>query len=812
MLNIKFNQKQNSTAGITILSLFVMVLIFHSCGKEEIRPHDIPLVELENSFFQFNEETVVVRVEDIQNDIISESDNSIQLSKSEMYDTLQVGGVLMTELYTPLEDQVFRYITKKTDMGDSWMFESQTATMEQAFLTYYYDSKKPDVISYRTSYQLSSLAPLLDGIKDGIATIINTLAAGYVDVGFELAVDGTVDITMVHPHVIFLQSEQNLTPLYQFAFEQAFNTLPDTDGDGVKDVVEEAFGTLPNLSTDYPRIRKMEINNFRFTNSEIQFKYGTNDDLTVERLNFFKPSDKAKEGLKEIPLSGTIASLTNGVPEFTYVPTGVNLPVGGIFGCYFPSLKLAVSAEVASKVSMVSNRSTKIEFGSYNLTQFTDFNFFNNYSSDVFLEPKFVFSDQSTGQVYSDGSDFIANTTTFGLDFVGTFTGSASVGVGFGLAFSVLEPNNAGISVGGYVLPYAYISGEGQLGMDVAGFLSSNQPPIQNILDNAYMQACLDFGVGCDGFAFVDTEDPTGIADELFDAEQQLFESKFSIAGYLAGSNYDKLCFPDGCDGVEVSKFDVNILSDELASFDINIGGGTGTCEVSILTPLSEEVFKATMVPYDSDQNYTITDSDKISKLKIYKDNLIINIKDEFQECTNVSNSYNYYGQCANADGWNTNTSPNHTNSYVPYNFELHENDLLEGYIFLRNLPNDRMHYYYNYNDARNMCQLLGGRLPTDAEASDFSRGDCFGPTGYIVPNDNIVNAILNSENSVSFVLDPDIVDEDRLVAIWTETSTGGAGNVGRIYARDKTTGFSQNVNVSATAESFFAPCLCVRD
>ena len=799
---------------INIIGAIILVsMIGSSCSKDPLLPHQIDSRELEVSFFQFENSTIVLSEEEFEQLIVYKTSEEIVLRKSELLDSISLNSVIMTPLYTPYENTIFRKINEIIDQGSEVKFITSPATLEQAFTSYYYDTQKPEVVSYRNSYDIANIinSPYTGAALAAVEALISYATGGKIDPDIGVNIEGSIDFSMIHPHAHFAFYMDH-EPLYTQLLIQiggSEDTGPneimeiledaeDEDNDGTADIIETFYNSDPSDDMSYPNIKKIKLNDFRIADLSMTIPIDIKESKFDIEEDLKKDTGAISQKIAQFKLADDLPDISTNLPNFKYIPAvGLAFPIGGINIVMFGRAKMniKVSADILFKLATLEN--LDIEFGYLDWTNQT-------------AEADFIITNQAGNLIESTDLYELFDAD---LQTILKCEGKGEVGVGLGVAAVIGEPNiGAGIALGGYLYPHLYLDAKASLAIAIDDVFSERESETA-FLDNAYLSGCLDIGMAMDAYLFFDVEMlPDGFTvlgdfNNIFDVQKKAYSvKKQSFMSYLLGEPEAKLCFPRACSNGEVKRFDISSIPNGL-NFSIDVENfGTGLFDIEIFAEFGELIHKFENLEYNTPYTLNLTDQDKTSKIIQQRNNLTFKRRDKTQNCSIAFTNVSFQLDCVN-NQWNPSSGVQYFGAYGNYVAgELSNN----YYSFTQITPSGIEIGYFTKQDAAQVCSNIGGRLPFFNELTTiFNESNCFVPSGYIVPSSELLEYLDNEDIrniNLSNIPDNVLINEvDRIVSWVADT---GDRN---IFYHDVLTQNEVLEDVNPDEFSFYAPCICVK-
>jgi len=848
--------------SLRFIYVFIAITLLTSCGKDEVLPHEVSIEEIQSSFFRVAESTVMLPENTLTPLIVSKENGMLILRNDPAIDSLQVGGVIMTDLETEGDKIIFRKVLSKDNNGSEITLETIPATLEQAFSAYYIDTKKPGVLTYRDevfSWNLKDFEgdARITAVRKALEIAIKEVSLGKIQSPrFKVETEGVVDVTMLHPHVAFYQYGQAVRPeIWENIEENAgiiitdFLTVlsreevyPDTDGDGVANVIEEVYGSSITDPLSIPNFKRVDIDNFKFNQLAFDMDYDLKPAAAAD-------TSYAKNQLETIASGAAIASIISGfelggetnidpgLPTMRYFSSPFPPPFSLLNGSFLVYYDMGGSVNMSAGFNMniVSTESVDISFG-----------YLEPGYNPALIQTTLDGVDASIEYFNQDGTkttlpSYFYNSTDLDMNLLLKASAQAKVGAGIGFSIGVGEANNAGASVGMIFGPNLYIEGQVEAGIKIDGLaqdLSNFNADGGLFKDNFHLQACADLGIGLEAYAFFDANLAGWAFADAADLKYKLVDSKQTLMPqFMAGVNekYElgiqnlpqapPFCFPSDCNGAIVNNFTIaeqTVGSQKSLLLNYKVSAIGTSYNLNIKDPVGNLITSIGSNALGQPQERTLNDDanstqDVYDQIIFYKDELILEADilatNGQVDCTHKFNSYLVLEDCQQVSDWNSDIPEfDYTNTYVT---NLTNADINGTFVFERTYTSGSVVQYMTKQDAATACAKMGGRLPNGAEANQFYHASgCFHPTGWMSPS-TLLTSITTSNDPAVYEIEGTISDNQIFGALDAYDTAGfwidipGSTNNLYYYNFEKGTGLEEVT--SEELLSFYAPCLCVK-
>ncbi len=801
---------EQSRLALRYLYVLLAVIMISSCGKdEEILPHQIPIEELTTSFFQFKKSTQEYNADVLKQMVLNEGDNFIELQNDPMFDSLVVGGVLITEIFTPAEKRYMHYIEEIDRTGGSILLTVRPASMMNAFEAFHYDSQLPGLVTYREDELIFDFSDV--ETNEDIQTAIGLgedalkwLFGDKITFDYQMQLEGKFYSTSTDIYTFFANHGQK-TEIWQtnntlaeengVGLIEYLKSLNDQDQDGVCDVLEVVFGKNVTSSLSYPHFTELKLIGFELKQNELTMLANLLDIPLFPSKPDTPDTNYWKGLLKDIPISDVpiISSVepgSLGVETISYKPLGTT-PYGTVSFAYFPYHSASLKIQAQLILSLANTKPINIVYKPIDI------------DGGGVIESAIIFSDPSGNEI--DFSSYMSEYWNFDATFAGKVIGDMSFGMGLGLSYTVGIPNVIGPTAGFAIVPGVYAEGRVEAGLAIDGLLNGQTDG--SFLENVYIEGCVDMGVQAQPIFFTEID----AIENIWDFQLKLGSPfKYPLLGLLLGQPNEPICYPPQCESFDIIQSELVKISDTQVAVKHILGSDTnpnGKYTYALVEENLDDIAPTVLIAFD-ESTYGIQNTDQITDPTIIElldsgsSKLKLQITDISQGCKKTFNGFQYFDSTCFAF-----TQIQEESTWIPTDFVLVDSIEVNA---TTTLPVQ----YFSQRDAESYCSSLGLRLPRFDELTLGFDGNlnCYPSSGFI-PSGRVKADLLST--AVDRIVDIRnhknvLVNEFSHSYIWMEEEIIGGKDFNLFYYNYDAEESSNDRVFARDGKSLHAPCLCV--
>jgi hypothetical protein len=482
--------------------LLVLFLAIASCSKEPLSIKDVPLAEVESSWYELSDNTLEIQANEYDDIVLSRSESSISLRNNEMTSALKVGDNLVASWDVPREKILLDEIVEINTDGSTINITTVPTTMIKAYKNFYIDSEKSNVIGLRT--EIFNLNDNSEKISLLASSLISSYARIRVpqlepEIKMNLSITGILNFKNAHPNTMYEDKCQ-------------CNAIPnDSNNNGVYDVVETAFNISEDDIDDEGYYKTgfytIGIEDFGFA------EFGLGASITKPKVKigeFYQngdPGDKllsAKDLYKKIrETKEEPKSIQEALLDFTHIPTPLTVGPAGVYVTIGPLFDPVLKGAAFASFVAINDKKFDIVLGHVNLMEDKQVISVSDLANVIDLN--FIFKNKD-GSRASVSDLFSGIETKFTVGVKGEL--SCKVGINFGVSLGVGAPKTAG-AASGMIMPFGikpFIKGSMVASTnDLSSFVTFD---FENI-DISGSDICTGIEMGIfDYIAFTDTNFP----------------------------------------------------------------------------------------------------------------------------------------------------------------------------------------------------------------------------------------------------------------------------------------------------------------
>ncbi len=799
--------------------LGIYLLLLGGC-KKEFFDGEVDLtqttVSTRATSYTLNSNVRILNPLSVSDGRVSKTNSSLLIEKSySLTDSIRVGDVVMTPLFTPRDDIICRRVISVSDLGGKMSYETRTATLEEQFDDYYFN------------------------FSDGFFRDPTSHTGRFLQTGdscyilpYPLSLTEASDVLAPQLNALFNAAETGIKSFIKNTVQPDYE--PIVDANAVIDV--EGTVSLLDLDQDALSFSGVRIDNFRIkefkltgklgisSKSDIQAELQGVDDL-IDGIFTNSPEKTLNEKMQDDIVKSFLNAHkgTTASPGWTsfidYLPAFESLPYQIYVPIKTPLIAVEIDLVIVPIFSMASEGYIQFEL---NLPM----------TSAVTLE--MISTENGLGEVrILDGSDQELSETDFMSLFdpdikslIGT-NETIEVGLGLGIGGAVGgEANSSALVIGGTIATSLSASVSAIAGMDVVDLYAEYQSEGfgVNLFDGngIFLEGCFDPKFKVKPYVFHDANVAgASFLNSFLDVSVPVFATEYSLWPWISGETttqyasddqivHQKLCWPDNCANIDLSRSYVDIYQTETPG-SAAVVFGVYTHESSSLNSSQQETYKmefggqTATVSYNMESMLTLSGLDLLEDLLDDLTGVPAKITDTHQNCS-IEIGARFLQNCIDPSIMDVNTSETVVLDFVKLPSDLLNQpttyDPLEA-VFRRALGSDFTLDYLSFIDAGTYCSVQGGRLPRAGEVNALrDLNNCLLPSGYILPVDPSITNLINTAgihplSSTS----SDIIFSRQISFWWLDDGSLESGTL------DLLGGTS---NTYLPPIDTYAPCLCV--
>lgn len=615
--------------NLSIYILTSVLLTLASCQKDPYlggmsRVEKIDLNDVQPSFIEYQESTYEISLGILQSDVVEKTDHFIAFNANhEVFDSIDVGSIIVSPRYTPFEQMLFRKVVAKELTGGVVRYQTEPAKIHEAYSTWHFDTRDGFFLGNKRSADIIDLSYLNTVISN--ATFIETIK-GVVESFVKQNIHNDSEVELkVTPNISggldFIYGDINAE--YLSVIQEGSTSPVDTDNDGVIDAVEIELGTDPSNSQSYPPSSGIRMRNFAM-DAEFQVTLAYQQSIETKDLDYrFNDYDPTEKDQLFNELDSTINAKIAQYPGFSQLASIVKneylpkIDKSPATYHYFPTPATIGAATVTLVLSPYISFSGKVVGGvGVKLSNMND-----PFTMDV------VFGDspsntevtyyRDAGQTNTDLSQNIFTVplteslySLFNLDVLAFAEGETefTFGFAFGAALSFGEPNTAGWNIGFAFIPNCgpKITGKAiTMPLNIVSEYSAGIPLLDAVYNNSRIEACLDINAYLPLKVFNDVNDP--FTQDLLDIGLEFNSDPIFKFSDISGT---AICIPPLCTDIDYTKIHTTLLESSLAINNEN-RNSLSTYDLK-LTPFSDSsdlLINSPDIAFSTDHNLQLSKS-----------------------------------------------------------------------------------------------------------------------------------------------------------------------------------------------------------